>query len=96
MKKSIKNQIKAEFFEFLRENSCASKLCVNRAKHCKKERILTFINRAPSNKWILAAFAWHNTPQGYEYWENVNFKWMPRLKEIEYNIEKSKDETNSH
>ncbi len=96
MKKSIKNQIKAEFFEFLRENSCASKFCVNRVKHCKEERILTFINRAPSNEWILTAFAWSDTPQGHKYWENVNFKWEHRLKAIEYNIQKSKDETNSH
>ena len=96
MKKSTKNQIKAEFFEFLRENDCASKFCVNRAIIRKEERILTFINRVPSNEWMLAAFAWDNTPQGYKYWENVNFKWAHRLRAIEYNIQKSKDETNSH
>ena len=46
MKKSTKNQIKAEFFEFLRENDCASKFCVN--FYNKKGRDYRYMRENPT------------------------------------------------
>ena len=106
MKKSTKNQIKAEFFEFLRENDCASKFCVN--FYNKKGRdyrymrrnpsgpLAEYINEEPSKNWVINAFGWSKTIQDHDYWSKMHYKWRIRLKEIEYNIQKSKDETNSH
>ena len=107
MKKSIKNQIKAEFFEFLRENDCASKFCVNfYHENGKKFRnffygnktknIEKYLNEALPRSWIYYAFKWNETQENYDYWEYIKTKWRIRLEAIEYNIQKSKDETNSH
>lgn len=106
MKKSTKNQIKKEFFEFLRKNNCASKFCVN--FYSKKERdrrytwgipsntLAEYINKTIPETWIFFAFRWHKTIQNHDYWSKIHSKWEARAKVIEYNIQKSKDETNSH
>ena len=107
MKKSIKNQIKAEFFEFLRENDCASKFCVNfYHENGKKFRnifygnktknIEKYLNEALPRNWIYDAFNWNETQENYDYWEYIKTKWSKQLEAIEYNIQKSKNETNSH
>ena len=106
MKKSTKNQIKAEFFEFLRENNCASKFCVNFYNKKGKEyrhkwgatkgTINTYLNEETSKDWVLEAFSWIETIQDYDYWADIHYAWKQRAKAIEYNIQKSKDETNSH
>ena len=95
MKKSTKNQIKAEFFEFLRENGCASKFCAAYFKIYRHER-LSFILSYPEDEWIQQAFRWKTTPQGYDYWNTLSISWKKRMYAIKYNIQKSKDETNSH
>ena len=106
MKKSTKNQIKAEFFEFLRENDCASKFCVN--FYNKKGRgygygrgipgntVTEHINKEIPKNWILEAFEWDETIQGHNYWSKMHYKWKTHVEAIKYNIQKSKDETNSH
>ena len=109
MKKSTKNQIKAEFFEFLRENDCASKFCVNfYSKEGKSfrnsnfsftnktENITQHLNKSQPNEWITEAFRWGGSTEKFDYWDNRHIKWALRLKAIKYNIQKSKDETNSH
>ena len=96
MKKSTKNQIKAEFFEFLRENDCASKFCAAYFKRHRHER-LSFILSSPfEDEWIRLAFHWKTTPQGHGYWKTVSLSWEKRMYAIKYNIQMSKDETNSH
>ena len=106
MKKSTKNQIKAEFFEFLRENDCASKFCVNfynkKGKEYRNNRSIPsntlnkYMNKKNPKNWILHAFLWSETAQTHDYWSKTQSKWKTRAKAIEYNIQKSKDETNSH
>ena len=106
MKKSTKNQIKAEFFEFLRENNCASKFCANfynkKGRNCRytwgtpSDTLTEYINEETPKNWILEAFRWDETIQDHDYWENIAVIWRNRLEAIEYNIQKSKDETNSH
>ena len=89
MKKSTKNQIKAEFFEFLRENDCASKFCVN--FYNKKGRdyrymrenpsdpLAEYINEEPSKNWVLNAFGWSETIQGHDYWSEMHYKWIKSI-----------------
>ena len=106
MKKSTKNQIKAEFFEFLRENDCASKFCVNfynekgRDYRCTwgipEDTITKYLNEEPPKNWVLYAFGWDKTMQDCDYWSEIYYKWKACVKAIEYNIQKSKNETNSH
>ncbi len=106
MKKSTKNQIKAEFFEFLRENNCASKFCVNfyskkgkESRHewgIPKDTTNGYLNKKNPKNWVLEASHWDKSVQGHDYWSEIHYKWKTRAKAIEYNIQKSKDETNSH
>ena len=112
MKKSTKNQIKAEFFEFLRENDCASKFCVNfYSKSGKRFRNIHFgygcsktisehMNTYSEEEWVHTAFSWrfplNCTQNHFKFWDTISEKWRLRLCAINYNIQKSKDETNSH
>ena len=101
MKKSTKNQIKAEFFEFLRENDCASKFCVN--FYNKKGRdyryiweipgdtVAEYLNEKAPGNWVLEAFHWDETVQGYDYWSEIRYKWEACV--IEYNFEKKQSKS---
>ena len=103
MKKSTKNQIKAEFFEFLRENDCASKFCVNFYKKegesfrdtVSKQNISQYLNEMEPGVWITGAFKWLKSIENFNYWKDISIKWDEHLQAINYNIQKSKDETNS-
>lgn len=81
MKNLTNRQLIKEFNKFLRENECASKFYVNRAKQ-KKKSMSKMLTRTIPEAWLLSGFGWGRTPQGDKYWENVNFKWVHRLKEI--------------
>ena len=88
MKNLTTRQLVKEFNKFLRENECASKFYVNRAKkmriwkYSKNERILTFLKRHAPEEWVAAGFTWRRTLQGHDHWENIGLKWGHRLKEI--------------
>ena len=83
MKTLTNRQLVKEFNKFLRENGCASKFYVNRAKQEKKSVSNMLLSAKPA-AWVLSAFAWKRTLQGHDHWENIDLKWRHRLKEIGY------------
>ena len=103
MEKSTRNQIKAEFFEFLRENNCASEFCVNfyskkgkNYRHVWEDTINKYLNTKNPKYLVLKAYPWYKTIQGHVYWVKMQCAWEKRMYAIKYNIQMSKDETNSH
>ena len=74
-------QLIKEFNKFLRENNCASKFYVNRVKQ-KKESVSKMLTKVKPILWADIAFTWKRTPQGHDYWGNIDLKWERRLKEI--------------
>ena len=85
MKNLTTRQLVKEFNKFLRENECASKFYVNRAKQ-KKESVPKMLLRTNPEAWVTGAFTWRRTPQGHDRWENIGLKWGHRLKEIGYKL----------
>ena len=67
--------MKERFIEFLEKNKCLNefKSNINKGKdfdeYCNE-------NWDYSSNWIDEAFAWSETPQDYDYWSNLNFKWV--------------------
>lgn len=36
-------------------------------------------NTAAAHRWIMRAFCWSHTPQGYDYWSDLHYKWINHL-----------------
>lgn len=36
----------------------------------------------PPRMWLLVAFGWTNTPQGFDYWDKVNSGWVRSFKNL--------------
>lgn len=68
----------AKFLRFLKNNNAFGAYC----KNCQSQTTRPFpvfcgINVFKLNKkdFILYAFAWHKTPEGYKFWEKLDKKW---------------------
>lgn len=92
MVKLTKNQIKAEFFEFLRENECASKFYANLYNRKNKRWLKAYKVQGVTQHTIDYSFDWENTPQRRNYWLTLHYKWESRYRSILllYYIKKSK------
>ena len=50
----------------------------------KNDALDNFLDACPDmdvdpREYISCSFAWHNTPQGYDYWRQLHFKWIKEL-----------------
>lgn len=67
-------QITKLFIDFLKENNCYIKFKDNFFRENPEGDFADFIHRSVYNIFIIA-FCWSETPEGREYWRNLNYKW---------------------
>lgn len=79
---------KSIFFRWLKNHNCYQNYCFNFNRHMKdaicfyergksKEALnyQNFFNILPQNLYIMYAFRWDTTSQGYDYWLKLNTEW---------------------
>lgn len=83
--------MKKKFINFLKENYIYEAYCENLIYACgngKREKtesqknaiIEEFFRKTISRNYILSAFEWRSTVQGFNYWREKNEKWLQCLK----------------
>ena len=73
-----KENIKEQFFEFLKENSCYNKYFNNINSPLIGFSTLEKILRFPI-QLINFAFDWDLSEEGYDYWNHISNKWILKL-----------------
>lgn len=81
---------KRKFIQFLKENDALIPFCVNLAispwtrKHKRPSHEYNWGNKSLSkhltlkrpSDYINYAFQWEGTPEGKQYWANLDYKWV--------------------
>lgn len=75
-------EIDKEFIAFLKINNCYFEYKENFINDSYYPKFREFIHFEPRKKYISYAFFWKNTPQGYEYWYDIHYKWIEYLDSI--------------
>ena len=47
----------------------------------KEEHWIDSQKRNDLNKWLVVAFPWRKTPEGFEFWQDVNNKFLQFIKQ---------------
>jgi hypothetical protein len=63
-----------DFYKFLVDNNALDKYIYN------LDNNYNYFEHKNKNQYILWAFDWVNTHEGYEFWLNLNYKWVEYLK----------------
>lgn len=58
-----------KFFEFLKKNNALDNFL----------DVCPDLDALPPRRYISGSFSWHNTEQGFDYWEKLHFKWVDEL-----------------
>lgn len=58
-----------KFFEFLKKNDALDNFLDAHPD----------LDGLPPRRYISGSFSWHNTEQGFNYWENLHFKWIKEI-----------------
>ena len=66
------------FIDFLKENNCYAKFKDNFYRENPEKDFAEFMCSNIYNILIIA-FSWSETPEGREYWRNMNYKWVDFL-----------------
>ena len=77
MKRYEKNQIKYQFIEWLKAHEVLTIFIENFCSFYSTDWDqfdLKMFDFGP-NSWIDRAFTWMDTPQGHDYWEDLDSKW---------------------
>lgn len=74
---AIRNRIK--FYAFLSENDAYYKWLENRKKYDiawgSSVRFSSFFAKCNESEYIVRAFIWTYTPEGCNYWDNLDMLW---------------------
>ena len=70
--------MKDAFFNFLKKHKCKLRW-ENNYKKFKAEEDL-FLRRPDT--YIIMSFIWNRTPEGSDYWSELNAKWQKTLQEL--------------
>lgn len=69
-----------DFFEFLTQNKCTLAFLRNFLAHRDGDGNavdwLVGAFKSDPEKMIISNFVWSKTPEGCDYWKNLNSKWM--------------------
>lgn len=71
-------EIKQEFFEFLKENNCYELFIENLKKNGEDFEKWIYYNNYMY--FIIYAFQWIFTKQGYLFWNKIHNKWLKKIK----------------
>ena len=83
MSKLTNRQLIKEFNKFLRENDCASKFYANFAHpKAKKWRRIIKIEYKCGCSAITCAFRWGGSPEGIDYWGDIDDLWGKKMQEL--------------
>jgi hypothetical protein len=63
-----------DFYKFLVDNNALDKYIYNFDNY--KEINYSELLHKNKNQYILWSFDWSNTPEGHEFWSNLNYKWI--------------------
>jgi len=79
--------MKDEFKRFLIEHDAYDRFCDNLKDYsggCSFEEFINFCigNKFPRTAYLSWAFDWDNTPQSYEYWDNLRCEWEIEIQRI--------------
>lgn len=69
-----------KFKQFLIDNNCLESYLYN-LKHFKFSSIPTM----PFHKIILYSFKWIATKEGWDFWNTIDCKWKPRIRDCDQN-----------
>ena len=80
---TLKNMIptfKQRFFKFLKENNAYEIYMLNLKKRkVKNSEIKSFFMNCYYKDVIAESFNWKGTPQGFDYWFQLNEKWVDAI-----------------
>jgi hypothetical protein len=80
-----------KFFRFLKEVGVYKQYIkytdFESAFHCRKN-LSNFLSCAYRSEFILDAFSWVGTPQGYRFWEKINAWWSANYGELPADFKK--------
>jgi hypothetical protein len=81
-----------KFFRFLKEVGVYKQYIkytdFESAFHCRKN-LSNFLSCADRSEFILDAFSWVGTPQGYRFWEKINAWWSVNNGELPADFKKT-------
>jgi len=67
------------FYNFLVDNKVLDQFIYNFDNYKLKEMNYSELLHRNKNDYILWAFAWDETPEGHDFWLNLNYKWIDFL-----------------
>ena len=82
------------FVSFLKQRQIYTKYIHNIHKY-SYEYLSNKIDEYPSikdpnyNSFLCSAFLWHYTPEGYNYWNDIDRQWRQIYQKIERNVNKN-------
>lgn len=77
-------QIISEFKQFLKSRRAWSKWVRNKKSLINEHESKSFMrNIHQPEKLIIRPFPWIKTPEGHEFWSDLNDQWQNRLTELE-------------
>lgn len=75
------------FKEFLHKNGCYRKFVDNLepsdSEYKKYQNFEVKLKYSEPDDFIICSFVWSKTPQGSDYWNEINNKWLDKLEQIE-------------
>lgn len=67
--------MKERFIEFLKRHKAYAKYAGS-VKRSGKVGMDVILDNTPENVWIMAAFSWSETADGFYFWNHLNALWL--------------------
>lgn len=67
---------KKSFIKFLKDHDCYDRFWKNIEEHWWHKDFESMISTTESHEWIDDAFDWTTSPEDWEFWHDLNKKWM--------------------
>jgi len=80
-----KLELIVSFFRFLKDNFIYEKYksyyyADNNTMRTKSWKLIDFLRNCGSEGFLTCAFCWCYTKDGFDFWENIHFKWLEYTK----------------
>ena len=72
--------MKRKFRKFLSDNNCITEWYRNVQNDKHHTNLNYLFNKHPPTDFICCPFAWYATPEGVEFWINLEKKWKEEIK----------------